>query len=534
MEIPADTLIVTALRLLSIFAYLLSASICVAIGWYAWLRRPVPGAKPLALLAFVEAEWCLTYLLQLLSPSLEGKLFWNNAQFLGAVAVPLFYLAFGVEYNRRSGLLSHFDWRWLAPLSLAVLGLIWTDGAHHLFRVESALVQGSLFTHLRFTDGPLFSVFTVYAYTLIIVTTLLILVHYLIANHLYRLQIGVLLVGILIPWVTSMITALGWLPLRLHDATPLTFGLSNLVMAWALFRYHLFDLVPVARDLLIDSLQSGVIVLNDKACIMDVNPAGGRILGMSLNQCVGKPLSEVLPIPAEWFKLAAQNSPLIQDFKLYPAGQETSYEIQISSLQTASGAVIGQVVALSDISDRVRVQEKLRHLAITDDLTGLFNRRYFSLLANQELERALRYRHDLSIILLDIDFFKLVNDTHGHLVGDQVLNQLAQECFLGLRAFDISARFGGEEFIIALPETDLDAASQTAERLRARAEKLRVDTEQGEIQITISLGVASLSQSPGQTLNQLIDCADQALYLAKNSGRNQVRVWEENPQTAAA
>jgi len=519
---------VTTIRVLIIFAYLLSAAISVAVGWYAWKRKPTPGAQALALLAFFEAEWCFTYLMQLLASDLNSKLFWNNAQFLGAVIAPLMYFAFGVEYNRLSTLLNRFNWRWLTPISASILVLIWSDSLHHLFRINPTLVQGSLFTTMQFTDGPLFGIYTIYAYTLLVITSLLILVHYLVANRLYRLQISLLLIGILIPWVVSVITALKLLPVTLHDTTPLTFGISNLLMSLALFRFRIFELVPIARDLLIENLQDCVFVLNAQSKIIDMNPSAERLIGQKLHQCAGKTISDLLPIPLAWVKSAAQSSPFIHDLKLNQNEQDVAYEVQISSLLSAEGSSIGQIVVLSDISDRLRTQEKLRQLAITDSLTGLFNRRYFSLVVNQELERALRYHHDLSIILLDIDFFKEVNDRLGHLAGDQVLSQLAQECFSGLRAFDICARYGGEEFVIALPETGLDSACQTAERLRKTAEDMLVSTPQGDARITISLGVASLSQCADNSLYDLINRADQALYHAKNHGRNQISVWQSD------
>jgi diguanylate cyclase (GGDEF)-like protein/PAS domain S-box-containing protein len=512
-------------RALILSAYILSAIICFAVCWYAWRRRLTPGALALSLLAFFQAEWCLTYVVQLISPSLDAKLFWNNAQFLGAVAAPLMYLAFGVDYNRRSTLAARVKWRWLILFAVLILGMIWSDSYHHLFRVNPTVVQGGIFSQLSFIDGPLFQVYTIYAYSLLVITTLIILVHYFAANHLYQLQISVILVGILIPWVATLVSILRLVPFYLHDITPLSFGISNLIIAWGLFRFRIFDLIPVARDLLIDNLQDGVFVLNEEHKIIDLNPSAERILGQKLSQSVGKEIYKLLPIPPAWIKSAEKSTSFTRDLKINHLDDEIAYEVQISSLNSNEGSTIGQIVVMNDISERLRTQEKLRQLAITDDLTGLFNRRYFSLLATQELERAVRYQHDLSIILLDVDFFKDINDNLGHLAGDQVLASLAKECFSGLRSFDICARYGGEEFIIALPETTLDSACQTAERLREAAESLLINTPQGQARINISLGVASLSQCPENSLYELINRADQALYYSKKNGRNQVSTW---------
>jgi diguanylate cyclase (GGDEF)-like protein len=154
----------------------------------------------------------------------------------------------------------------------------------------------------------------------------------------------------------------------------------------------------------------------------------------------------------------------------------------------------------------------------------VYNRRHFFSLAQNELNRAMRYNRELSIILFDIDHFKSVNDTFGHLVGDQVLETLSSYCKSNLRSFDIIGRYGGEEFIILLPETSLKRASQIAERLRKQALGIHITTPGGTPGITISLGVAGIRGGDQITLDELIGAADQALYKAKKAGRNQACV----------
>jgi diguanylate cyclase (GGDEF)-like protein len=180
-----------------------------------------------------------------------------------------------------------------------------------------------------------------------------------------------------------------------------------------------------------------------------------------------------------------------------------------------------------------KLYSKIEQLSVTDELTGLFNRRGFFQLGEREFERALRFGRPLSALMLDIDLFKRVNDTHGHAGGDQVLRVLA-DCFRqNTRTIDIPGRYGGEEFALLLPEILQPEAIQIAERLRQSMADLSIpiSSENGhsspvDISITVSIGVASLSQE-GQSLADLLDRADQALYRAKDSGRNRVIVWEE-------
>lgn len=185
--------------------------------------------------------------------------------------------------------------------------------------------------------------------------------------------------------------------------------------------------------------------------------------------------------------------------------------------------------------ENARLFEDTRRLATMDPLTNIYNRRHFYELAHREFERSHRYHHPLSAIMFDLDHFKQVNDTYGHAAGDQVLQTIAETCQSKLRKSDIFGRYGGEEFIVIMPETDEQRAWNVAERLRRSVARTSIRINGGEISITISLGVATLSKDllyndlPGDMLEKLIDNADQALYQAKQAGRNRVIVHQNHP-----
>ncbi|RKZ09084.1 hypothetical protein DRQ25_07465 [Candidatus Fermentibacteria bacterium] len=160
-------------------------------------------------------------------------------------------------------------------------------------------------------------------------------------------------------------------------------------------------------------------------------------------------------------------------------------------------------------------------MASTDYLTGLNNRRHFFELAEQEIQGAHRYKRFISAIMLDVDNFKKINDTYGHTIGDQVLKDVAECCRQTMRKVDVLGRYGGEEFAVLLPESDLSAACRAAERLRQRIALNVIDTESGTVRVTASFGVATLGDDRS-TLGALLIGADRALYAAKRNGRNQV------------
>lgn len=166
--------------------------------------------------------------------------------------------------------------------------------------------------------------------------------------------------------------------------------------------------------------------------------------------------------------------------------------------------------------------EMLRELSNTDPLTGLYNRRHMMEILNREFQRAIRTDKALSMLMIDIDHFKSINDTYGHQQGDEVLKAVAQSARIQLRPYDLIARFGGEEFAVILPSTNLLTASIVAERLRSAISQLTFTDSMQDRQITISLGVACVASSDIQSVEELIHQADENLYNAKRNGRNRV------------
>jgi diguanylate cyclase (GGDEF)-like protein len=173
------------------------------------------------------------------------------------------------------------------------------------------------------------------------------------------------------------------------------------------------------------------------------------------------------------------------------------------------------------------VNNRLEELSQTDALTGIHNRYFFDQRFEYEFSRARRYRSSLAVVMMDIDHFKVVNDTHGHPFGDLVLRGVAKALERELRDVDTLARYGGEELVAVLPETPHTDAGAIAERLRRSVEAARFESAGQRVPVTISLGVALYPSSVVDTGSELLKVADEALYRAKESGRNQVQFSEE-------
>jgi diguanylate cyclase (GGDEF)-like protein len=186
-------------------------------------------------------------------------------------------------------------------------------------------------------------------------------------------------------------------------------------------------------------------------------------------------------------------------------------------------ASVAGYITLSLYFELEQSRQEIHNLAITDDLTQTFNRRYFFELAEREFERSRRNGRSLAIVLFDIDDFKQVNDNHGHLVGDLVLQEICRACQVVVRPYDVFARFGGEEFIFLLPDTNEVRARAFADRLRQLISKHVVSFNGTKIQTTVSVGTAIFNPKR-DTLDDLINRADNALYAAKRLGKNRLEV----------
>lgn len=171
----------------------------------------------------------------------------------------------------------------------------------------------------------------------------------------------------------------------------------------------------------------------------------------------------------------------------------------------------------------LETNKRLELLSITDGLTRLHNHRHFQDELARAFEESQRYQRPLSLVIVDLDFFKKVNDTHGHAVGDEVLKAVAKIFRESIRSTDLAARYGGEEFALMLPETNLNEAIAFAEKIRATIESTSIETQAGTLKATVSIGVATVPHTRIHSAKELVVAADKALYRAKKNGRNQVQ-----------
>ncbi len=271
-----------------------------AIGWYTWRHRHTSGATPFSVLMWILFQWGISYILQLAATDLPTKFLWDKIMFLGVVATPVAWLTFAVEYIGRKA--------WINPRRLVLLSIlpvittivIWTSDWHALFWKSYELVEQGGFLLLKTDNGIWFWVHAAYTYLLIMVGLVLIIRALLHWPAQYRAQMVFVLISTLTPLIANAITIFQILPIYI-DLTPFAFIVTGIGMAYAMFRHRLLDIAPIARDIVINGMKDGMIILDADRRIVDLNPAAQEILGFSgAKQPIGKSIAEVL---AQWPEL---------------------------------------------------------------------------------------------------------------------------------------------------------------------------------------------------------------------------------------
>ena len=516
-----------------------STALAIPIMVLSWKRRTTPAATSLLLLMVAIATWSLAAGFEILAVRIAVKLTWAKLSYLGVTTTPLLMLVFALRYTGKDRWLTRRNLALLGIIPLASMGLAITNELHGLIWSE---ITPGLYRNVAIYDhGPAFWLMMVYAYLAVILATVLLAQAALRQPRPYSYQAITVLLGAALPWAANVIYLLNLGPVPGLDLTPCCFTLTGVLLALGIFRYQLFDLIPVGRDLVLEKLEDGVLVLDTRNRILDINPAARRLVGASDPSIIGQDAESAL---GAWLSPALRD--LLKGHSEVALGSGDRFlEVHSSPLHGQNGLTSGWVLLLRDITERKlaeqeasetnarlqaqiaeieSLQARLREQAIRDGLTGLFNRRYLDETLARELARAAREYYPVSLVMIDVDHFKNFNDYFGHNAGDRMLQALAAHLRKHSRAGDIVCRYGGEEFMVVLPATSLEVATERAEEWRLAFKQVKVSTGGLEMRTTFSAGVASFPIH-GLSAEEVLNAADLAMYQAKALGRNRVIPW---------
>ncbi len=533
------TMEVSAFALMAAAAFWI-ASMGAALAWAR--RRQAPGARSLFHLLLAVAIWSLGAAIELTAVGVDAKLRWSLFEYLGTLSAPVLWFVFALDFARRSAWLTRARALALAVVPVATWLLAATNDRHRwIWLGFHPSADGP--NLLVFERGPWFWIGVVgYSYLCLIAGTLVVLHAAFRMPRTVRRQAFTLLVAVGIPWLANASYIFGYHPVHGLDPTPLSMAAMGLVCAYAILRQGLLDLLPRAREIAIDRMPDGVVVFDAEGRLVDANPAAHRLLGVGEFE-TGAALSKLLARWPELVRASAGDAPARLAVSV-EGDPPRALEADLAPVVDPGGRRGGHLLVVRDVTERERaareqretnvqlaanlariesLQSSLVEQAMRDALTGLYNRRYLDETLAREFSRAERMGEPLAVVLLDLDHFKALNDTSGHAAGDEVLRELGLLLRAHTRRADIACRYGGEEFLIAMPNIDVAHATERAEELRAAFAAVRFGGAAEGLSCTLSAGVASFPEH-AQTLDGLLASADLALYAAKAGGRNCVRV----------
>ena len=532
---------------------LLTGAVCLGVillAYWVTRQRAFPGRDSFILLHLASLWWMFAAALEMAAQDAACKVFWASMAWPGIVSTPTFWAVFLWQYV--NSVRRPLPLRGVLGLTLVPV-LIWamalSNPWHGLFYgAATASLSAAPGAPIRYQHGPLFHLAAVYVYLFMAFCMGVVLRAAALSQGVHRRHYLAFALVTLVPWLANLsYVGFGWM-LFGFDPTPFSFAFTLVAFAWLIVGVRLFDLLPVARHLLLEALLDPVLVIDPRRRVIEANPAALKLAGLQ-GAWQGRALADWPVFGEDLQCLLAAHSAEEQDRLLTLTSSARYFEVRVRVIErvTRSGTfVLGQMLYLRDVTqrhlgelklaealaiseERLRtissLHEQLREQALCDPLTGLYNRRYLDEFFNRELARARREKTPLSLALIDLDHFKQLNDEHGHLAGDDVLKGVARHLLDNIRSSDAAFRIGGEEFLLILPGADAQEARRRLEAICQGLAAQPLPTRGGARQVTLSAGLA-LSPEQGHGLDQLLQVADAALYAAKRAGRNRVCALE--------
>lgn len=347
------------------FPMLASALISVLLAIAAWRRRPAPGALPFCLLMLAMAEWSTAYVRQLASFTLFWAHIWNNVAWIGAIAAPTLWLVFALRFTGRG--------RWLARQNLAllmieplfILLLIWTNGFHGPFENVIQLNTNGPFSALIVKYGIWYWINIAYSYSFLLLGAFVVC-SFILASarsaHLYCAQGVCLFIAVAAPWIGNIVTLSGHSPLVHLDLTPYALLISCLAFAVGLFFFGLLDIVPVAREVVIESMRDAAIVLDAQDRVVDLNPTARGLVNCKAAQAVGRPFAQVFSSWPDLLERCSDSPEKDMEVVMGKGEAQRYFGLHISPLSRRNGhvAAIGRLIVLHDITERIQSERALK------------------------------------------------------------------------------------------------------------------------------------------------------------------------------
>jgi diguanylate cyclase (GGDEF) domain len=482
--------------------------------FYSLFRQGNRFSSLFALMCLSVAIYVIGYGFELRAGTVEEIRFFLKVEYFGQPFMGAFWLLFAYKFHVHKSPSVKLN---IMALVIPALTLFFsaTNEFHRLFYTDVSAVRYDGFILAKITRGPWYYVNVIYSFGALFLGIFLFFSAWKKTGYQVRTQAFWLLAGSVWPAIFDAVYLLGWSPYGLA-LDPVAFVLLAACFFNALFRYDFLDLTDMVRSVAFSEIQEGILVLDVNNRLIDFNRAAQRFFPWVKQESIGADIS-ILNQGDAVMNLADDRFEMMLDTD----DGAKCCEIRVTDLHQQK--TLGYAYFIRDITEQKKMLHELENMASYDPLTQIYNRRRLMEEAEKELLRARRYNWDVSVLMIDLDHFKNVNDRYGHLAGDEVIRAVVRTCSRLVRGTDVFGRYGGEEFVVLMPDANFAKACEIAEYMRMRVDDMQITDHENSIRITISIGVACLpGRDHQQTVENVISWADQALYQAKNGGRNQV------------
>ncbi|QOX61967.1 diguanylate cyclase [Anoxybacterium hadale] len=476
--------------ILSSLLFVSSTLLCILV-FYGIRRREIQGVFYFSILMGVMIIHSVGYACELLSNSLTQMYLCIKIEYIGASFYPFLIVLFAREYTDERRFANKYLLNLLLVINTITLILVYTNAYHGFYYSSVGLDFSPGFPILALKKGFWYTVQVACLFFSILYSVIILSIKLKRSSGNYRRKVAFMLIGVMIPLITLMVYMSGYGPVYI-DLTPFSYFIMSLFIIVGLLRYDILLLAPITHEMVFHSIEEAVLVVDQDDFLVNFNAA-----------------SKVYFPSLEKIKIG-QSVHLIEELGDYDfASKQRIYEARgrILSFHVIS-VRYNYIYVISDITESEKVKKQLETLASEDSLTGLYNRRHFmELLENSN--------GGGTFIIFDLDHFKTINDTYGHMEGDQVLIWFAgklRECFQN----QVACRYGGEEFAVYAENLDGQVAFHKTELLR---EALHADSSRA-VKVTFSAGITNFEK---ENIPETLIKADQKLYEAKAGGRNQTR-----------
>ena len=478
--------------------------------------------------AFAGVVLCMSfylfgYLMIINTNNLQEMIFWNQIQYFALPFVPVLWLIVALLYTKTIYSLSTRLLILLFAVPVITVLVRLTNIWHHFFYINWGIREYFCYYSLYLERGLWYYINISYTILCLISTIVIYFIGYLRKNKGYtRSHFLVFLFASILPLIGIGLILFSYEEYGI-DYAALLMPISLLIITYGILRYDFLEIRGLARETIFENNLTGLVVLGPGRLVVDYNKAAEKFfetINITLNNYPIDRILEHEPKLLEIFESEEDN-----DYTCVIDGEERYFEIDTMQLgDNPREASIRMLKSIRDVTEERIIQGKLKFLATTDSLSGLYNRAEFMELAQREFALAKINNEELSILMLDLDKFKNINDNYGHATGDEVIRVFGHMIKTSFRKTDIAGRIGGEEFAVILKNASLEEAKKVAEIFRESVARRKVIYGEQEISFTVSIGVASFSENSDKIKNieDILKMADNALYRAKAEGRNRV------------